>query len=240
MDKHTAEKLISKTRDDYNLIADQFASTRRFNWGDFANALSTIPLHKGAKVLDLGCGNGRVYELLKDNDIKYFGLDISNDLVRHARNNVPSGQFVVCDLLNTPYQDNEFDLVLCVATLHHIPSKEARRRAVAEIYRITKTGGYVLVTTWYFWNEIKYFKEIVKTYFRIFSRKSELDPGDFLLNWKAGSGKSITTRYFHAWRKTELLNVLKKIGFNEVSASFYLKRGQKIGSNLIAIARKPE
>ena len=240
MDRLTAKKLISKTRDDYNLIADQFASTRKFNWGDFALALESIPLQKGAKVLDMGCGNGRIFELLKNNDIEYYGLDISNDLIKHAQKNIPKGQFVVCDLLNTPYKDNEFDLVLCVATLHHIPSKEARERAVAEIYRITKPGGYTLATTWYFWKSQRHLKGIINTALAKAKGKTELDVGDFFMIWKNGNGDNIAKRYFHAWRKGEIIHAFKRAGFKSVHATFYLKDGQKIGNNLITIARKPK
>ncbi len=240
MDKHTAEKLISKTRDDYNLIADQFASTRKFNWGDFANALHSIPIKKGIKVLDLGCGNGRVFELLKDLDIEYYGLDISRELINHAKKNVPNGHFLVGDLLETPYQDSYFDLVLSLATLHHIPSEAARNKAIKEIYRITKPSGYILITSWYFWNKARFLKEIIKTYFKILLNISELDPGDFMMSWKKGTGEKVTERYFHAWGKTELKNILQKTGFEIIRISLYFKRNKKVGNNLIAIARKPE
>lgn len=240
MDKQTAHKLISKTRDDYNLIADQFASTRRFNWGDFATALRSLPVKKGAKVLDLGCGNGRVYELLKDLGAEYYGLDISERLIEHAEKNVPLGHFTVGDMLKTPYQDNEFDIVMSAATLHHIPGKEARNQALTEMYRITKPGGQILVTIWYFWNKPFYIRSIIRNFWFQLQSISELDPGDFYMPWRDGSGKRITKRYFHAWRKLELTNALKKAGFTCIKASFFWKSNKKIGNNLIAIARKPK
>jgi ubiquinone/menaquinone biosynthesis C-methylase UbiE len=239
MNKQTADILIDKTRDDYNLIAEHFASTRRFNWGDFSTALKSIPIEKGAKVLDLGCGNGRVYDLLKDLDVDYSGLDLSSELVEFAKKNVPGGHFNVGSLLETPYADNEFDLVICVATLHHIPSKAARKQAIEEIYRITKTGGYALITNWYFWNQLFFLKQILRTYLDILLGKSDLDPGDFLMNWKRGNGKTITDRYFHAWGKIETANVLRKAGFKVIRNSLYKKRSNKAGNNLIAIAQKP-
>ena len=58
MDKEYAKYLLDKTRQDYNLIASQFSSTRRFIWRGLE------PLYNYAlpreKVLDLGCGTGRL------------------------------------------------------------------------------------------------------------------------------------------------------------------------------------
>lgn len=240
MDKDTAKKLIDKTRDDYNLIAGQFASTRKYNWGDFVAALNTFHLQKDAKVLDLGCGNGRVYELLKDMGVQYYGLDISQELVKLAKKSVPKGHFVVGDLLKTPYKDNEFDLIICMATLHHIPSKSARNDALREIYRITKPGGNILITIWYFWNKHFYVKQIFRNFWFQLKGNSILDPGDFSMPWKTGEGKTVTRRYFHAWRKWELSSALKKIHFSNVKATFFFKSNKKIGNNLIVTAQKPE
>lgn len=240
MDQHTAQKLINKTRDDYNLIAEQFASTRKFNWGDFAIALRSLPIKKGAKVLDLGCGNGRVYELLKDLDVDFHGLDLSDELVKIAKKAVPEGHFRQGDLLHTPYKDNEFDLVICTATLHHIPGRDARIQAIKEIYRITKPGGHVLITTWYFWNKSRYLRGIAKTFFAKLRNKTDLDIGDFYLVWKKGDGTRVTRRYFHAWRRAEMRSILKKTGFRILRLSLFFKRNKKIGNNLIAIAKKPQ
>jgi ubiquinone/menaquinone biosynthesis C-methylase UbiE len=240
MDKQTAQKLINKTRDDYNLIADQFASTRKFNWGDFADAFHSIPLKSGSKVLDLGCGNGRVHELLKDLKAEYYGLDISKELIEHAKKNVPNGHFVIGNLLEIPYHNNKFDLVISLATLHHIPSGVAREQAIKEIYRVTKPGGHILITSWYFWNKPRYVKGIIKATLDTLSNKSELDIGDFMMEWRDGNGKKLTSRYFHAWRKREITKTLRVAGFRDIKAGLYFKSSKKIGNNLIAIARKPE
>ena len=240
MDQQTAQNLIDKTRDDYNLIADQFASTRSFNWGDFTTALLSLPLKKGSKILDLGCGNGRVYELLKDKGIEYYGLDISEELIKKAKRSIAKGHFIVGDLLHTPYKDGEFDIVLCVATLHHIPSKEAREKAIKEIYRVTKPGGHILLTFWYFWNKPFYVKQIFRNFWFQLKKMSDLDPGDFYMPWRTGDGKTVTRRYFHAWRKGEIVSTLRKIGFKQICASFYFKNNKKIGNNLIVTAQKPK
>jgi ubiquinone/menaquinone biosynthesis C-methylase UbiE len=238
MDKHTADKLIVKTRDDYNLIADQFASTRKFNWGDFAKVMERVVVPDGAKVADLGCGSGRAYELVKRSDIEYFGLDISKDLIEHAKRIVPAGHFTVGDMTNTQYHNDQFDLVISVAAIHHIPSKKLRGMALREMHRIVKPGGSVVVTAWYFWDKPKYLKLILRSALDKLLGRSALDFGDFNMEWKIGSGEIKTSRYFHAWRKREIIFALKRAGFTSVRLTDYIKHDPKSGRNLILICTK--
>ena len=238
MDKKTASKLITKTKDDYNLIAEQFSSTRQQNWGEVGRAIKNLNIHNNDRILDLGCGNGRTFDLLKNSQIKYYGLDLSEELIKIAKISIPKGKFTVGDLLQTPYRENEFNVVLCIAALHHIPSKESRRQAMREIYRITKPEGKILITTWYFWNKPHFVKGILKVAFRIIQGKSELDFGDFMMPWKTGDGKMVTKRYFHAWRKIEMKSYLKKAGFKNIKILPYPGPNKKLGRNLLITAEK--
>jgi len=51
---------------------------------------------------------------------------------------------------NLPFEDNEFDLVICRGVLEHIPT-EKQQQSVNEMYRVTKTGGicYIMIPPWY-------------------------------------------------------------------------------------------
>jgi tRNA (uracil-5-)-methyltransferase TRM9 len=234
MDKQTAEKLIDKTRDDYNLIAEHFASTRRFNWSDTTEPIKKLGLKKGSYVLDLGCGNARLYELLKIYNIEYYGIDISDELVKMAKKNVPSGLFEIGDILCTPYRDNFFDSVISIAVIHHIPTDELREKAMREIYRITKPGGKIMLTAWYFWETSRYLKLIDR------ASKDELPIGDFYMPWKTGDGKTVTKRYFHAWKIDELHNAIRDAGFINIDVRQSSKFSGKPGYNLVATAEKPK
>lgn len=232
MDQHTAQKLINKTRDDYNLIAEHFARTRYYIWNDIEEATKNFDLNN-KKVLDLGCGNGRLYEFLTSKGVKYTGLDLSEKLIKIAKNKYPEGSFVSGNLLNTPFKDGEFDFIYCVATLHHIPSKELREKAIKEIYRILKPGGQIFFTNWYFWNKPNYIKQIFA------DRK--LPFGDFMMPWKKQDTSITTSRYFHAWSKFEMRLVLIKVGFKKIRiGGFKGKIWLLVGRNLLVTAQKPE
>jgi SAM-dependent methyltransferase len=54
--------------------------------------------------------------------------------------------FRVADACDLPFEDGTFDISVSMSTFDHIPSAEARQRAVDEMARTTKAGGYVIVT----------------------------------------------------------------------------------------------
>ena len=146
MDKEYAKYLLDKTRQDYNAIASQFSSTRRFVWKGME------PLYdyalSGEKVLDLGCGNGRLLQIFKEIDIDYTGVDSSEKLVEIARKNYPNAKFEVADALCLPFPSNYFDKIYSVAVLHHIPSEELRLRFLEGIKKILKPDGMLILTVW--------------------------------------------------------------------------------------------
>ena len=79
MKRETADKLLAKVADDYDVIADSFSETRVQAWPEMEPIRAlTKP---GDRVLDLGCGNGRAYQLFKGMAIEYEGLDASAKLI---------------------------------------------------------------------------------------------------------------------------------------------------------------
>ena len=54
----------------------------------------------------------------------------------------------VADALILPYRDNAFDVVICIALLHHLSTAANRRRVLSELLRIVRPGGQVLTTGW--------------------------------------------------------------------------------------------
>lgn len=236
MDKVTADKLIDKTRDDYNLIAEHFARTRYYIWKDIENATKDFDLD-GKEVLDLGSGNGRLYEFLTSRGAKYTGLDLGDKLVEYSRKKYPAGTFIQGDLTKTPFNNAQFDNIYCIATLHHIPSRAGRKAAIEEMYRILKPGGHIFTTNWYFWNKPKYLKLIIKSIFT----NNELPFGDFYMPWKKPDTSIVTTRYFHAWTKWENRSLLWSSGFRKIRiAGFKHRLWFLLGPNLNSTAEKPE
>lgn len=102
-------------------------------------------LKPGQKVLDVGCGMAHLlFELTQEvPDIVVAGIDISQYALKHAkeeiRDKVHYGQ-----AQDIPFKDNEFDLVISLATLHNLKVYDLKK-AVQEIERVSKGNSYIMV-----------------------------------------------------------------------------------------------
>lgn len=206
MDKKYAEYLLSKTKEDYNLIAEDFSRTRQSVWPETINLFDKY-LREGDKVLDLGCGNGRYFEYFKEKKTDYWGVDGSEKLINVARGRYPEARFQVADALTLPFSGEFFDKVFCIAALHHIPSKELREKFFQEARRVLKPGGILVVTVWDF-KELKEFFLVLKSFILKISGLSKLDIRDF---WEPWGNKA--KRYYHYFSQKELISLAEKAGF---------------------------
>lgn len=233
MDKEYAKYLLEKTRNDYNLIAEDFSMTRGSIWPE-TKSLFDKYFFPGEKVLDLGCGNGRYFEYLKEKKVNYFGVDNSEKLIEIAKARYPEADFQVTDALNLPFSDNFFDKVISIAVFHHIPSEELRISFLNEAKRILKPEGFLILTVWNWWD----FRDL-EGIFLIFKHailklfgKSKLDFKDVFDPWAEK-----TDLYYHCFTKKELKNLVKKVDFR-IREVGILKRPRKKESNIFLIAQK--
>lgn len=151
---------------------------------------------KGDKVLDLGCGNGRLTELLKDLDIKYIGIDSSEKLISLAKKKYPNYEFLKADALKLPFENNSFDKVISIAVLHHIPSRKLRLQFLKEIKRVLKPNGKLVLTIWNLW-QLMFFKYHWKYFVLKITGRSKLDFFDIFYPWKDQDRNVIAQRYIH-------------------------------------------
>jgi SAM-dependent methyltransferase len=75
------------------------------------------------RVLEVGCGNGRLAALLLEHGVEqYVGFDFSPVFIRMARGVAPRARFVVEDARTSSiYTDFEHDVIVCTEVLEHIP-----------------------------------------------------------------------------------------------------------------------
>jgi len=146
MDLEYAKFILEKTKENYNLIAEEFSATRKEIWEELEFLFKD--LKEGEKVLDLGCGNGRWYKVFKEKGVDYFGVDNSEKLIQIAKENFPEAKFFVGDALNLPFPENFFDKIYSIALLHHIPSEEFRIKVLNEAKRVLKKRGILVLTCW--------------------------------------------------------------------------------------------
>ena len=101
-------------------------------------------------VLELACGSGRLTGHLAQRmpmGVTITATDISTDMLSVAKSRV-SGERITwnqADMMNIPYEDQHFDLIVCQFALMLVPDQ---LKAIAEIYRVLKPGGKVIFSTW--------------------------------------------------------------------------------------------
>ncbi|MCX6760759.1 MAG: class I SAM-dependent methyltransferase [Candidatus Nealsonbacteria bacterium] len=229
MKKEYAAYLLEKTKNDYNLISDDFSRTRNKNWEELKFFADNVAVNK--RVLDLGCGNGRLYELFKDKIVGYCGIDISEKLIEIAKSRYPRARFRVGDALNLPFSDNLFDNVFGIAVFHHIPSKEFRFKFLNEAKRVLKPKGKLFLTVWYLPRRKKALLIFKNLILRIVGL-SKIDLSDSFVGWG-----DKTQRYVHYFSMSEIKGLVERVGLS-VKEIRILKRPESEESNIVLVAEK--
>jgi 2-polyprenyl-3-methyl-5-hydroxy-6-metoxy-1,4-benzoquinol methylase len=108
---------------------------------DIAPIVSVI--RSGARVLDAGCGSGKMAIPLARAGYRVAGLDLVREGLLEMRGR---GDFdlVTGDVCHLPFKEDTFDAVICYDVLQHLLGPE-RARAIEEIRRALVPGGIVFV-----------------------------------------------------------------------------------------------
>ncbi len=117
---------------------------------------------KKIRVLDLGCGYGRLSQkiLIDFPHSRTIGIDISLPYVNlYNKNLKPRGKAILGTMVSLPFKDSSFDYVIVVTALMYLTKKSDRKKAFKQISRVLKPNGkiimiernesgYKLVTIW--------------------------------------------------------------------------------------------
>jgi SAM-dependent methyltransferase len=96
------------------------------------------------RVLDAGCGTGRMSRYLTDRDCRVEGVDLSPGMVAVARRTQPRLVVTVATLTDLPYADDQFaGVLLWYSTIHTPP--HGQTRIFAEVRRVLRPAGHVLI-----------------------------------------------------------------------------------------------
>lgn len=115
-------------------------------WRSVAQRLADhYGLQSGQKVLDVGCGMAHLlYELTQVvPGLLVYGIDISQYALEHAKKEIRD-KLRYGEAQNIPFDDNEFDLVISLTTLHNLKVYDLKK-SVQEIERVSKGNSYIVV-----------------------------------------------------------------------------------------------
>lgn len=99
---------------------------------------------EGARVLDIGCGRGRLCRALLKRGAHVTGIDPSADLLAEAREAAPEATFHQAGGEALPLDDASFDRAIILNALHHVPL-DAMKPALAEAMRVLGESGSLLI-----------------------------------------------------------------------------------------------
>lgn len=145
-----------------------FDGTREQGYGGYKYDKRWVPVAKeiieffklkpGDKILDIGCAKAfLLYDLAALGKFELYGLDIS----QYALNRRPvrlKAKLTKGTAEKLPYEDNFFDLVISINTLHNLP-RDGVIRALKEIGRVSKGNSYVVVDSYRTPEEKKQFED---------------------------------------------------------------------------------
>jgi ubiquinone/menaquinone biosynthesis C-methylase UbiE len=110
----------------------------------FVNLLSGLQIESSCSILDIGCAGGHLTSFFTKlyPQAKVTGIDVYLPLIKEAKKRFPKIIFKKADAHKLPFADDSYDLIICSETIEHLvdPAK-----ALKEIYRILKPGGYALI-----------------------------------------------------------------------------------------------
>ena len=159
-------------KDTYNKIAkDWYEDHKDDNWSRNEAKEFGKMFKKGSLILDAGCGPGIKSKDLSDQGVRVVGFDISESMVKLAKEIDPSSKFIVLDLKDVGSLKVEFDGIFAQACLLHIPKRKAFH-VLQQLYLKLKKDGYIYLAVKEnkkVYEEIKKEKDYGYEYERFFS-----------------------------------------------------------------------
>lgn len=105
----------------------------------------SLPHVRGCRVLDAGCGVGWGSALLVEAEAsEVVGVDLDPKTVEDARRRVPAATFLVGDLMDLPFDDDSFDVVVCFEAIEHTGDTD---RTLDQLARVLRPNGLLFVSS---------------------------------------------------------------------------------------------
>lgn len=151
-----------------------------------------------------------------------------------------------CDCLYLPYRDESVDVAISIAVIHHLSTRERRRRAISEMIRVLRPRGRCLIYVW----AMEQHKDSANSLYLKYGKKSKerekidrsginrekisechltlpihenrtnFAHSDMLVPWKKKNGECFL-RYYHVFREGELAELCMEISTASIKKVYY-------------------
>jgi len=130
---------------DFGVVAEVYDEVRPAD-GHWREVFELLVVEAGltqGRVLDVGCGTGRLVGALAERGVDAAGVDVSPEMLAVARRKLPRSTFAEARAEQLPFPEAAFDRVVFSLVVHLIDRPEA----FAEAYRALAPGGTVAILT---------------------------------------------------------------------------------------------
>lgn len=203
-------KILEEIESGYDLVVDKFSSTRNFFWPDLK--FLDDYAKEGDRVLDFGCGNGRLLEILENKKIEYVGVDVSRELIEKAKEKYPKFEFSKIEAQESlPFSQDFFNVIFSIAVFHHFPASYQKKK-LKELYNVLQPGVGIILTVWNLQEKYPGKKEV-------------------MIPFRDNEG-NVFERYHYIFSEKSLQELLEQTGFQVEKCDTINKK------NILIIARK--
>jgi len=138
------KKQYNNTGKNYIKLTDEYIKEHGDEGAEIIQDI--LPDLSGKKALDIGCGGGRLINLIESlsDSVSVYGVDISEVMIKEARKKVsaPSNVLVADIEKKLPFENDFFDIIIGNYVLHYLKNFE---KAYVEFGRILKPDGYIIL-----------------------------------------------------------------------------------------------
>ena len=199
MNDLVAQKLLDLNRKFYDTFASSFDHSRQTPQPGFEETLGHLP-PPPLNVLDVGCGNGRYGRFLAQSDRlgRYMGVDFSSGLLGfagdlenlgawHNNGRLVEIEFQDADMSKVGFLQGQgqFDLVVCLSAMQHIPQRIRRVQLLHEMASHLAPNGRLLLGNWQFLASERQRRKLL-SWEEAELTDGDVERGDYLLSWSRG------------------------------------------------------
>ena len=205
----------------YDNFSHTFSASRKaMKWPEMDYFMDFIKSkiwdNRNLLVLDIWCGNWRLLNYLKPNNLDkfYLWIDESTWMIDEAKKEYPSHNFKVLDMTNLDKLDKKYDFIFFIASFHHLKNQEERQEVLQKTFKLLNKWWFIFMTNWNLLSEnnLKKYQEIQK-----WSQDFNIKIWEF-------------SRFYHGFKLDELENLFKQTGFEVIENRIF-----EWGKNIISI-----
>lgn len=195
----------------YDNFAKTFSTSRlNMKWEEIDYFFKNYDL-ENKSVLDIGCGNGRLLQTIKEKAIKissYLWLDLSKWLLEEAKKLHPESDFLESNMLDLDKilksDNSKFDIIFFIASFHHLQTFEERLLVLEKAKKLLNKDSKIFFTNWnLIWQEKYKNSEITWTENNFWSIDFNIKIWEF-------------DRFYHSFSIKELEKLFEKTWFKVI------------------------